>query len=242
MIEHEKPIRVPREEINRLHEEALEINQLVDEWRKRDESSSPEEAARQIIAEREISDLDKEVFARGWGERMLREIISSHPDVIKVEMAPKETDLGRNTDAFVEFKNGKKIGAQLTLVGFKELGENDLKTKLKEAIDQKSTTYFGKEEVPLTVVRGNYEEFLRAYDEWTADNKSGSPLDYFSKSRKELLSNEFLRMMGEVLLLKYNLKGNSKDKEWAEYLAALYRKRKEDRKKKPAAVSAGRIN
>lgn len=220
-------IKIPQKEIDRAREEALEINKLVDEWRVRDPNISPQEAVNKIIAERETSDLDKEVFAKGWGEKMLREIIASHPDVLKVEAAPKEADMYRKTDAFIEFENGKRLGAQLTLVGFKELGENDLKTKLKEVVEQKYTNYRGKENVPLTVVRGNYDEFIKVYDEWTIDNKKGSPIDYFSTTRRNSLSNEFLRMMGEVLLLKYRMKGDLKDKEWGEYLLGLHRKRKE---------------
>ncbi|MEK7084967.1 MAG: hypothetical protein AAB904_00395 [Patescibacteria group bacterium] len=232
-------IKIPQKEIDRAHEEALEINKLVGEWRERDPSIPTGEAANKIIAERETSDLDKEVFAKGWGEKMLREIIASHPDVLRVEAAPKETDMHRKTDAFVEFKDGRKIGVQLTLVGFREIGENDLKTKLKEIIEQKATTYRGKEDIPITAVRGNYEEFMKAYDEWLTENRKGSPLDRFSESRKGLLSNEFLRMMGEVLRLKYNIKGNLKDKEWADYLLDLYSKRKENRKKKPAQTFTG---
>lgn len=229
--------KIPQKEIDRAHEEALEINKLVDEWLKRDPNISAGEAADKIIAGREASDLDKEVFAKGWGEKMMREIIASHPDVVRVELAPKETDIGRKTDAFVEFKNGKKIGVQLTLVGFKELGENDLKTKLKEVIEQKTTTYHGREDVPLTVIRGNYAEFIKAYDEWRSEGRKGNPLDYFSTSRKELLSNEFLRMMAEVLRFKYHIQGNPTDQELAEYILELYKKRKEDRKKKPAAAA-----
>lgn len=242
MIGYEKPIRVSREEMDRAHEEALEINQLVNEWRKRDENISPQETADKIIAEREMSDLEREKFAKGWGEKMMREILMSHPDVVKVEMAPRETDLHRKTDAFVEFKNGKRIGAQLTLVGFKELGENDLKTKLEEVIKQKSTTYFGKEEVPLTVVRGNYEEFIKAYDEWAVGGRKGMPLGHFSSGRKDRLSNEFIRMMAEVLSLKFRVKGNPRDKEWADYLDDLYKRHEEKRKRKPAAANAGRAN
>ena|SRR3989304_2460228 len=92
----EKMSKIPQEEIGRLRGEALEINTLVDELMDQDADISAQEAAERVIAGREISDLDREQFGKGWGEKMMREVLTLHPAIRRVERAPKETDEQKN--------------------------------------------------------------------------------------------------------------------------------------------------
>lgn len=215
---------IPQEEINRANEEALEVNRLIDELRKQEKEITRQEAAERVIAQREIPDLNKEVFAQGWGERMVRELLALHPDVKEVEKVTRETDLEHKTDAFLVFEKGW-VALQITLAGFERQKENNLEDKFKEVLGKAGTTYYGKEDVPLTMVRGNKQRFKEAFSSWNAEGrKRKSPVDYLA--RKDHLANELIRSMALVFGHRFKLYQGPKDKEWAEYLMAIYQKRK----------------
>ena len=224
----EKLSKIPQEEIEKLHGEALEINMLVDELIEQDAEISAQEASERVIAGREISDLNRVEFGKGWGEKMLRDLIASHPEVLKVEQAPKETDEQRKTDAFVDFEKGK-LGVQFTFSGFEERGKNDLANKFKSILGRDAVTYRGKEKVPLTMLRSNEQKFLEAFSSWEADGRQGSPVDYLPK--KDFLANESLKTMAMVLEHKYKLRGHAHDREWADYLYNAYEKREKELQK-----------
>lgn len=217
--------KIPPQEMARRNEEALEINLLVDELMEQDKNISAQAASEKIIAEREISDLDREQFGKGWGEKMLREVLAIHPAVKQVEKAPKETDEQRKTDAFVDFEKGK-LGVQFTFAGFEERGANDLKNKFKSVLEKETVTYYGKKEVPLTMLRNNEQKFLEAFSSWEADGRKGSLVDYLPN--KDILANESIKTMAMVLEHKYKINRNPINQEWAKYLFDIYNKRQKE--------------
>ncbi len=220
---------IPKEEMGRLQEEAFEVNRLVDELRGQDKKISAQETSERIISEREITNIEKEEFNKGWGEKMLREVLTLNPEVEKVEQAPKETDEQRKTDAFVTFKKGR-IGVQFTLAGFQDTGSNDLKSKFEAITKIKTVTYRGQEDVPLTMIRSNKQKFIEAFSSWEAEGRKGSPVDYLPQ--KERLANEFIKTMALVLEHKFNVRHDPEDRAWADYLSGIYQKREAELKKR----------
>ena len=229
----EKIKQIPPGEIERLYGEASEVNRLVDELMNQDAKISAQEASEHIIAEREISDLNKERFGKVWGEKMLRELLARHPAVTSVETAPKETDEQRKTDAFVGFDMGE-LGVQFTLTGFDERGKNDLEKKFRSILMRKTVTYHGQKEVPLTMLRGNYKNFMEAFSSWEADGRRKSPVDYLPQ--KDLLANESIKTMALVLDHKYNIGRNPADREWSQYLLSIYNQRQKELETAKSAV------
>lgn len=226
----EKLKSIPQEEINRRHEEALEINKFIDELLAEElmeggEITSAQRKAEHIIAGREIL---KEKFGKGWGEKMVRDILSLHPAIKKVEQAAKETDEQRETDAFIDFEKGK-IGVQITLTGFEERDKNNLREKLENIVIRGSVTYRGEKEVLLTMLRSEEKKFLEAFSSWNADGRKDSLLDYLP--RKDALANEFIKTMALVFEYKHKMRGNYWDQSWAEYLLKIYEDRKKELEK-----------
>lgn len=224
------------EQMSEWHEEALEINKLVNEIIEKDKSISPQEAAEIVIAEKRFENLDKETqknFGKGWGEEMQRQIIALHPAIKKVEQAPAYSDYEDKSDAFVDFDKGP-IAVQLTLNGYAEKGKGDLNEKFNDMLKEKfgHVTYYNKKELPLTMSRGILGEFVQAYDTWKEHGQKGSPIEFMNKKRKDELANEFILMMAKVFEWKYIKLGNKEFKEWAEYLNGVYEKRARELKKR----------
>lgn len=225
--------------MNAWHEEALEINKLVDEFLEHDKNLTPQQTAEMIIAEKKFEHLDKitqkEDFGKGWGEEMQRQLIASHPAVKKVEDAPAYSDYEQKTDAFVDFDKGR-IAVQLTLNGAGEHGSEKLSKKFNDMLTEKfsSVTYYGKKEVPLTMTSAILGEFLNIHHAWEERGGKGSPLEFMAPKRREDLANEFISRMAKVFEWKYIKLGRKEFKEWSEYLKGIYEKRAEELKKERA--------
>lgn len=227
-----------KEQMDEWHEEAFELNKLVDEIVEKDKSISPQQATEIVIAERKFENLDKETqknFGKGWGEEMQRQIIALHPAVKKVEQAPAYSDYEDKADAFVNFDKGP-VAVQLTLNGYAENGKKDLNEKFNDMLKEKfgHVTYYGKKELPLTMSRGTVGEFARAYDTWKEHGQKGSPIEFMGINRRDDLANEFVMMMSRVFEWKYIKLGKKEFKEWADYLKDVYEKRARELKEKRA--------
>ncbi len=191
--------RLPEEKQENILSEAYEINALVDQWLIGGKEAFASVAADAIIKEREKKDAYTKEFGNGWAEMMERDSLAKHRIIKAVEDAPRETNDDRKTDLFVHFINGDTLGVQFTLLGFEERGNvrvrKNLEEKLADVIRQDTVTYFGKQQVPLTMTRGEMKIFSDAFAEWEASGREGEPADYIPQRETE----KSIEIMANVL-------------------------------------------
>ena len=141
--------------------------------------------------------------------------------VEKVEEAPRVTNDDEETDMFIQFKNGPHIGVQFTVMGFNgDLGEKrkTLEKKALSVMRRKSVSYYGKENLSLSMIKGNTGEFSAAIAEWESDGKKGDPSDYMRKD----FSDKAIRMIIEFLEHKFHMYNNAQDLKAAQRIHGLF--------------------